>query len=127
MAEVAQAIVKRFTHAMANQDQYVLLPSLLNIYPYSVSLPTFGGRAATTSSPCVPAFSTPVSRHQLVQLHRHYFVKFSTGAEYIGRLSDDSFDSVWAKITIGGGTRVMTVKELHFKKHGESATHHPVL
>jgi hypothetical protein len=37
---------------------------------------------------------------------------------------------MWRNVKLGGGTRVMTgwqkVKELHFQKHSESATHHPV-
>ncbi|RKO88673.1 hypothetical protein BDK51DRAFT_35618 [Blyttiomyces helicus] len=46
-------------------------------------------------------------------------VTFSTDAAYVG-----------SDIKIGGGTRVMTgwekVKEMHFQKHSESATLHPV-
>ena len=57
-------------------------------------------------------------------------VTFSSNASYIGELNHRNFDHVWSKVKIGGGTRVMVgwqkVKELHFQKHRESATYHPV-
>ena len=76
-------------------------------------------------------------------------VTFSSQSDYIGRVNHRNLDAMWGNIRIGGGTRVrctvtllalqcidqihqvMTgwqkVKELHFKKHSESATWHPIL
>jgi len=55
---------------------------------------------------------------------------FSSQADYIGVINHWNFDTMWKNIRFGGGTRVMTgwqkVKELHFQKHSESATYHPV-
>ncbi|KAH0828263.1 hypothetical protein FOPE_00208 [Fonsecaea pedrosoi] len=83
--DVAKAIIRRFTDAMANHDHQ------------------FRGYDLTT---------------------------FSDSAEYIGTINHQNLDRMWRKVRIGGGTRVMTgwqkVKELHFQKHSESATHHPV-
>jgi hypothetical protein len=67
--------------------------------------------------------------------HDHEFrgydlTAFSSHASYIGTINHGNLDEMWRKIQIGGGTRVMAgwqkVKELHFKKHSESATHHPI-
>lgn len=67
--------------------------------------------------------------------HDHDFsgydlVTFANHAQYIGQITHQNLDSMWSRVRIGGGTRVMTgwqkVKELHFQKHSESATHHPV-
>ncbi|KAJ5385799.1 hypothetical protein N7509_008340 [Penicillium cosmopolitanum] len=55
---------------------------------------------------------------------------FSTYAHCIGVVNHWNVDQMWRGIRFGGGTRVMTgwqkVKELHFQKHSESATYHPV-
>jgi hypothetical protein len=55
---------------------------------------------------------------------------FANQAHYIGSINHQNFDAMWRNVRLGGGTRVMTgwqkVKELHFQKHSESATHHPV-
>jgi hypothetical protein len=56
---------------------------------------------------------------------------FANSAKYIGTINHRNLDSMWSsKVRFGGGTRVMTgwqkVKELHFQKHSESATHHPI-
>jgi hypothetical protein len=55
---------------------------------------------------------------------------FANHASYIGVVNHRNLDSMWRNVKLGGGTRVMTgwqkVKELHFQKHSESATHHPV-
>lgn len=67
--------------------------------------------------------------------HDHQFTgydltTFSTHASYIGSVNHRNLDSMWQNVKLGGGTRVMTgwqkVKDLHFRKHAESATHHPV-
>ncbi|KAK5032520.1 hypothetical protein LTS07_003928 [Exophiala sideris] len=67
--------------------------------------------------------------------HDHAFqgydlTTFSSQANYIGTINHKNLNDMWQKVRIGGGTRVMTgwqkVKELHFQKHSESATHHPV-
>ncbi|KAF9077114.1 hypothetical protein BDP27DRAFT_1357264 [Rhodocollybia butyracea] len=67
--------------------------------------------------------------------HDHNFqgyqlTTFSSEANYIGVINHANLNSMWSNIRIGGGTRVMTgwqkVKDLHFQKHSESATHHPV-
>ena len=67
--------------------------------------------------------------------HDHNFqgyqlITFSSEANYIGFINHRNFDAMWRNIRLGGGTRVMTgwqkVKDLHFQKHSESATHHPV-
>jgi hypothetical protein len=56
-------------------------------------------------------------------------VTFANQANHIGRITSRNFDQSWQRIQFGGGTRVMTgwqkVKDLHFQKHAESATHHP--
>lgn len=57
-------------------------------------------------------------------------VTFANEAEYMGTINQRNFDEVWNDITFGGRTRVMAgwqqVKELHFQKHSQSASHHPV-
>jgi hypothetical protein len=67
--------------------------------------------------------------------HDHNFrgyqlTTFSSEANYIGFINHRNLDAKWRNIRLGGGTRVMTgwqkVKDLHFQKHSESATHHPV-
>ncbi|TVY32799.1 hypothetical protein LOCC1_G008712 [Lachnellula occidentalis] len=83
--DVAKAIIRRFTDAMANHDH------------------NFRGYDFTT---------------------------FANQAKYIGVVNHQNLDAMWQNVRIGGGTRVMTgwqkIKELHFQKHSESATHHPV-
>lgn len=70
-----------------------------------------------------------------MQNHDHAFrgydlTTFSSTATYIGTVNHTNLDETWRRIRIGGGTRVMTgwqkVKDLHFQKHSESATHHPI-
>jgi len=68
--------------------------------------------------------------------HDHAFsgydlITFANSATHIGTVTHRNLDSLWSqKVRIGGGTRVMTgwqkIKELHFQKHSESASHHPV-
>jgi len=67
--------------------------------------------------------------------HDHNFrgyqlTTFSSEANYIGFINHQNLDAMWRNIRLGGGTRVMTgwqkVKDLHFQKHSESVTHHPV-
>ncbi|KAI4730329.1 hypothetical protein E4T49_01700 [Aureobasidium sp. EXF-10728] len=67
--------------------------------------------------------------------HDHEFngydlITFSSHARFVGTITHTSLDKTWNKISIGGGTRVMTgwqkVKQRHFEKHSESATYHPV-
>jgi hypothetical protein len=83
--DVAKAIIRRFTTAMANHDH---------------------------------------------QRSGYDLVTFANHAKYIGVIKSHNLDTMWSQVKIGGGTRVMTgwqkVKELHFQKHSESATHHPV-
>ncbi|KAJ5191239.1 uncharacterized protein N7498_010224 [Penicillium cinerascens] len=83
--DVAKAIIRRFTDAMANHDQ------------------NWQGYELTT---------------------------FSSHADHIGVINHWNFDEMWRWVGFGGLTRVMTgwqkVKELHFQKHSESATYHPV-
>jgi hypothetical protein len=83
--DVAKAITRRFTDAMANHDH------------------NFNGYQLTT---------------------------FSNQADYIGFINHRNFDTMWSNVRLGGGTRVMSgwqkVKDLHFQKHSESATYHPV-
>ncbi|KAK3675541.1 hypothetical protein LTR78_004624 [Recurvomyces mirabilis] len=83
--DVAKAIIRRFTDAMANHDHQS------------------AGYDLTT---------------------------FSDRASYIGTINHKNLDHMWRGVRLGGGTRVMTgwqkVKELHFQKHSESATYHPI-
>lgn len=83
--DVAKAIIRRFTDAMANHDH---------------------------------------------QSSGYDLVTFSSSARYIGSINHANLDRMWRSIKIQGGTRVMTgwqeVKRLHFEKHSESATYHPV-
>ena len=67
--------------------------------------------------------------------HDHNFrgydlTTFSSEADYIGVINHRNLEKKWSRVRFGGGTRVMTgwqkVKELHFQKHSQSATHHPV-
>ncbi|KAF2159976.1 hypothetical protein M409DRAFT_60379 [Zasmidium cellare ATCC 36951] len=67
--------------------------------------------------------------------HDHQFqgydlVTFANNARHIGTINHQNFDQMWRNVRLGGGTRVMTgwqkVKELHFQKHSESASHHPI-
>ncbi|RKO83097.1 hypothetical protein BDK51DRAFT_31042 [Blyttiomyces helicus] len=57
-------------------------------------------------------------------------VTFSSDATHVGSVTHQTLDTVWSNVKIGGGTRVMTgwqkVKDMHFRKHSQSATHHPV-
>ncbi|KAK0390999.1 hypothetical protein NLU13_0501 [Sarocladium strictum] len=82
--DVARAIIRRFTDAMANHSH---------------------------------------------QSSGYELVTFANQPNHIGRINSQNFNQSWQKIHFGGGTRVMTgwqrVKELHFQKHAESATHHP--
>lgn len=45
-------------------------------------------------------------------------------------LNHENFDKMWNQVSFGGMTRVMTgwqlVKNLHFQKHSETASYHPV-
>ncbi|PYH87395.1 hypothetical protein BO71DRAFT_489605 [Aspergillus ellipticus CBS 707.79] len=60
----------------------------------------------------------------------YQLVTFASTASYIGYINHQNFSSTWNSIRVGGGTRVMTgwqkAKELHFQRHHESATYHPV-
>lgn len=67
--------------------------------------------------------------------HDHNFqgyqlTTFSSQSDYVGYVNHKNLDGMWRNIRFGGGTRVMSgwqkIKELHFQKHSESATHHPV-
>lgn len=64
------------------------------------------------------------------QSQGYQLTTFSSQAKYIGYVNHRNLDGMWKNIRIGGGTRVMTgwqkVKDLHFRKHSESATYHPV-
>ena len=58
-------------------------------------------------------------------------VTFSRSVSYVGTINHANFDHLWtSRVRLGGGTRVMTgwqkCKDLHFRKHSASATHHPV-
>ncbi|KAJ5918906.1 hypothetical protein N7454_010050 [Penicillium verhagenii] len=57
-------------------------------------------------------------------------VTFHDKSNYIGVINHENFEKMWRKVSFGGRTRVMTgwqlVKNLHFEKHSESATYHPV-
>lgn len=85
---------------------------------------------ADVAKAIVRRFSDAMSHHDHTR-SGYDLVTFSSSATYIGKLKHSDFDSVWSKVKVGGGTRVMTgwqkCKELHFGKHRESATWHPVL
>ncbi|KAJ5698119.1 hypothetical protein N7462_000124 [Penicillium macrosclerotiorum] len=55
---------------------------------------------------------------------------FASQAEYIGVINHWNLDEMWQTVRFGGRTRVMAgwqrVKELHFQKHSDTATYHPV-
>ncbi|KAJ6787386.1 hypothetical protein PWT90_08600 [Aphanocladium album] len=55
---------------------------------------------------------------------------FANHARFMGMINHTNFETVWKNVVFGGGTRVMTgwqrVKRLHFEKHRESATLHPI-
>ncbi|OQN97866.1 hypothetical protein B0A48_16177 [Cryoendolithus antarcticus] len=57
-------------------------------------------------------------------------ITFSDRSTVIGTVNHRNLENMWRNVKLGGGTRVMTgwqkVKELHFQKHSESATYHPV-
>ncbi|KAJ5760758.1 hypothetical protein N7520_007914 [Penicillium odoratum] len=60
----------------------------------------------------------------------YQLVTFHDRADYIGVINHENFDEMWNHVVFGGRTRVMTgwqlVKNLHFQKHSESASYHPV-
>ncbi|KAJ5134134.1 hypothetical protein N7526_005499 [Penicillium atrosanguineum] len=57
-------------------------------------------------------------------------ITFSSQADHIGIINHWNFKEMWKFVAFGGLTRVMTgwqkVKQLHFQKHSESATYHPI-
>ncbi|GKZ30140.1 hypothetical protein AbraIFM66950_007999 [Aspergillus brasiliensis] len=63
-------------------------------------------------------------------VHGYQLVTFANKADYIGFINHSNFNDMWRNIKLGGGTRVMTgwqkIKDLHFQRHSESATYHPV-
>ena len=88
--DVAKAIIRRFTDALANHDHM-----------------SHSGNDG------------------------YDLVTFSSAASYIGSINHANLEHLWrTKVRLGGGTRVMTgwqkCKDMHFRKHSASATHHPV-
>lgn len=57
-------------------------------------------------------------------------ITFANHSQYVGKVNHRNYDRMWQNVHFGGGTRVMTgwqrVKELHFRKHSNSAVHHPI-
>ncbi len=60
----------------------------------------------------------------------YHLATFSSEANYVGLVNHQNLENQWAKLKFQGGTRVMTgwqkIKDLHFQRHSESATYHPV-
>ena len=77
----------------------------------------------------VSRFVDAMSNHDH-QFQGYDMVTFAAHAQHIGTINHRNLNQSWRSIKFGGGTRVMTgwqkVKELHFQKHHESATHHPI-
>lgn len=78
-------------------------------------------------------FTDAMTQHDHLNVNSpgYDLVTFSSQSTYVGNVTHANLDSLWAsKVVFGGLTRVMTgwqqVKELHFRKHSESATHHPI-
>lgn len=82
-----------------------------------------------TAKAIIRRFTDAMTNHDH-QFNGYDLVTFANSASYIGTINHQNLDSMWRNVKLGGGTRVMTgwqkVKELHFQKHSESATHHPV-
>ncbi|GLA61421.1 hypothetical protein AtubIFM56815_001978 [Aspergillus tubingensis] len=74
-------------------------------------------------------FTDAMSIHDQ-NLHGYQLVTFANKADYIGFINHSNFNDMWRNVKLGGGTRVMTgwqkIKDLHFQRHSESATYHPV-
>ncbi|PYH65019.1 uncharacterized protein BO88DRAFT_349692 [Aspergillus vadensis CBS 113365] len=74
-------------------------------------------------------FTDAMSIHDQ-NLHGYQLVTFANKADYIGFINHSNFNDMWRSVKLGGGTRVMTgwqkIKDLHFQRHSESATYHPV-
>ncbi|GLA20865.1 hypothetical protein AnigIFM62618_009839 [Aspergillus niger] len=77
----------------------------------------------------VRRFTDAMSIHDQ-NLHGYQLVTFANKADYIGFINHSNFNDMWRNVKLGGGTRVMTgwqkIKDLHFQRHSESATYHPV-
>ncbi|GKZ82031.1 hypothetical protein AnigIFM56816_006561 [Aspergillus niger] len=77
----------------------------------------------------VRRFTDAMSIHDH-NLHGYQLVTFANKADYIGFINHSNFNDMWRNVKLGGGTRVMTgwqkIKDLHFQRHSESATYHPV-
>ncbi|EED15713.1 hypothetical protein TSTA_051490 [Talaromyces stipitatus ATCC 10500] len=75
-------------------------------------------------------FTEALSHGDQHHMDGYDLVTFANEANYLGTINQRNYDEVWRGITFGGGTRVMAgwqqVKELHFQKHSQSASYHPV-
>jgi hypothetical protein len=75
-------------------------------------------------------FIDALANHDHYQQDGYDLVTFANHAQHIGSISHKNYDTMWRNVNFGGGTRVMTgwqkVKELHFRKHSNSAIHHPI-
>lgn len=82
-----------------------------------------------TAKAIIRRFTDAMTNHDH-QFSGYDLVTFANSASYIGTINHQNLESMWRNVRLGGGTRVMTgwqkVKELHFQKHSESVTHHPV-
>ncbi|CAG8427742.1 unnamed protein product [Penicillium salamii] len=74
-------------------------------------------------------FVAALSKHDN-STHGYQLVTFSDQAQYVEMVNRWNLDEVWSRIHFGGRSRVMlgwqNIKELHFQKHSETVTYHPM-
>ncbi|KAJ5338210.1 hypothetical protein N7452_004938 [Penicillium brevicompactum] len=74
-------------------------------------------------------FLETLSRHER-SVHNFQLVTFSNQADYIDVINCWSINEVWNKIAFSGRSFIMVgwqkIKEMHFQKHSETATYHPI-
>lgn len=103
-------------------DQYLIIKYTRGIQPKNKDV----------AKAVIRRFTDAMAHHDRQSSGQGYdLVTFSSSPTYVGCINHSNLDQLWrARVRFGGGTRVMTgwqrCKELHFQKHSESATHHPV-
>ncbi|CAI7603105.1 unnamed protein product [Penicillium bialowiezense] len=74
-------------------------------------------------------FLETLSQHDS-STHGYQLVTFSSQADYIDLIDRWNINGVWSKIRFAGRSFIMVgwqkIKEMHFQKHSETATYHPI-
>ncbi|CAG8939872.1 unnamed protein product [Penicillium salamii] len=96
-----------------------------SIFPMSRGLPA----TIELTKAVLRHFVATLSKHDN-STHGYQLVTFSDQAQYVEMVNRWNLDEVWSRIHFGGRSRVMlgwqNIKELHFQKHSETATYHPM-